>query len=122
MRSKAHARGCFPVEWKDYRKPILDGMLTFMKPRDDTPLERLAGSVERVTFHSEESGFCVLRVKVRGRRELVAVVGSAAFITPGEFVECLGSWHNDRTHGLQFKAVRLSAVLPGTVEGIERYL
>jgi hypothetical protein len=31
----------------------------------DTPVERLQGAVERVTFHSEESGFCVLRVKVR---------------------------------------------------------
>jgi exodeoxyribonuclease V alpha subunit len=30
----------------------------------DTPVERLSGSVERVTFHSEESGFCVLRAKV----------------------------------------------------------
>jgi len=28
--------------------------------------ETLAGSIERVTFHSEQSGFCVLRVKVKG--------------------------------------------------------
>jgi len=33
----------------------------------DAPSERLSGSVERVTFHSEESGFCVLRAKVRGQ-------------------------------------------------------
>lgn len=97
-------------------------MLTFMNSHDNTPLERLSGSVERVTFHNDESGFCVLRVKVRGRRELVTVVGSAASVTPGEFVECLGSWHNDRTHGLQFKAQRLTTVLPGTAEGIEKYL
>jgi exodeoxyribonuclease V alpha subunit len=44
----------------------------------DSPTERLSGSVERVTFHSEESGFCVLRVKVKGHRELVIVIGSAA--------------------------------------------
>ncbi|MEI8356822.1 MAG: hypothetical protein WCG31_12155 [Deltaproteobacteria bacterium] len=31
-----------------------------------TPFERLSGSVERVTLHSEESGFCVLRSKVKG--------------------------------------------------------
>jgi len=30
------------------------------------PTEALAGLVERVTFHSAETGFCVLRVKVRG--------------------------------------------------------
>ena len=60
-----------------------------------TPLERLSGSVERVTFHSEKGGFCVLRVKVRGQRELVTVTGSAASVTPGEYVECRGNWIND---------------------------
>src|SRR5688572_30427806 len=48
----------------------------------DTPTEQLAGSVERVTFHSEETGFCVLRVKVRGRWDLETVVGTAPSITP----------------------------------------
>jgi exodeoxyribonuclease V alpha subunit len=33
--------------------------------------EVLAGTVERVTFHNAESGFCVLRVKARGHRDLV---------------------------------------------------
>lgn len=95
-----------------------------MKPphTSDAPTERLAGSVERVTFHSEESGFCVLRAKVRGHRELVTVIGSAASITPGEFVECIGIWTNDRTHGLQFKANQLKVVPPTTLEGIEKYL
>jgi exodeoxyribonuclease V alpha subunit len=88
----------------------------------DTPNERLAGSVERVTFHSEESGFCVLRAKVRGHRELVTVIGSAASITPGEYIECVGIWTNDRTHGLQFKANQLKVVPPSTLEGIEKYL
>ncbi|MFH0810401.1 MAG: ATP-dependent RecD-like DNA helicase [Pseudomonadota bacterium] len=87
-----------------------------------TPPERLSGSVERVTFHSEESGFCVLRVKVRGQRDLATVIGSAASVTPGEYIECLGLWHNDRTHGLQFKADQLKVVPPSTIEGIEKYL
>jgi exodeoxyribonuclease V alpha subunit len=37
--------------------------------------EALAGLVERVTFHNEDTGFCVLRVKARGRRDLVTVTG-----------------------------------------------
>ena len=53
-------------------------------PASDTPPDHLAGSGERVTFHSEETGFCVLRVKVRGHRDLVTVVGTAPTITPGE--------------------------------------
>ena len=36
----------------------------------DNPLEKLKGSIERVTFHIESSGFCVQRIKVRGHREL----------------------------------------------------
>jgi exodeoxyribonuclease V alpha subunit len=49
------------------------------------PTEVLAGSVERVTFHNAESGFCVLRIKARGQRELVTVVGHAAEISAGEW-------------------------------------
>jgi len=44
-------------------------------PAPDTPVEHLAGTVERVTCHSEETGFCVLRVKVRGHRDLFTYVG-----------------------------------------------
>ena len=84
--------------------------------------EALAGLVERVTFHNAENGFCVLRVKVRGQRDLITVVGHAATITAGEFVQLSGSWVNDRTHGLQFRASFLKASAPTTLEGIERYL
>lgn len=84
--------------------------------------EQLSGSIENVTFHSEESGFCVLRVRVRGQRDLVAVVGKAAVVSPGEYLEADGQWVNDRTHGLQFKADELRLVPPSTLEGIEKYL
>ena len=84
--------------------------------------EALAGLVERVTFHNAENGFCVLRVKVRGRRDLVTVVGHAAMISAGEFVQMSGRWFNDHTHGHQFKAEFLKASPPTTGEGIERYL
>lgn len=86
------------------------------------PHERLSGAVERVTFHSEQTGFCVLRVKVKGQRDLVTVIGSAPSVTPGEYLECQGRWVNDRQHGLQFKADSLRCVPPSTLEGIERYL
>ena len=84
--------------------------------------EVLAGLVERVTFHNAENGFCVLRIKARGHRDLITVVGHAASISAGEFVQASGAWHNDRTHGLQFKAGFLRTTMPTTVEGIEKYL
>ena len=91
-------------------------------PRTSTPTEVLAGLVDRVTFHNSENGFCVLRVKARGQRDLITVIGHAAMISAGEFVQASGSWINDRTHGVQFKASFLKATAPTTIEGIEKYL
>src|SRR5438874_3690435 len=91
-------------------------------PKRSTPTEVLAGLVDRVTFHNSENGFCVLRVKARGQRDLITLVGHAAMISAGEFVQASGSWVNDRTHGVQFKASFLKATAPTTVEGIEKYL
>ena len=92
------------------------------QPRTRQQPEKLAGLVERVTFHNPDNGFCVLRVKARGQRDLVTVVGHAPTISAGEFVQATGTWVNDRTHGPQFKASFLRAAPPTTVEGIEKYL
>jgi hypothetical protein len=73
-------------------------------PRASTPTEVLAGLVDRVTFHNAENGFCVLRVKARGQRDRITVLGHAATISAGEFVQANGTWVNDRTHGVQFRA------------------
>ena len=84
--------------------------------------EVLAGLVERVTFHNPENGFCVLRTKARGHRDLVTIVGHAAMVSPGEWVTATGEWINDRNHGQQFKARFLRISAPSSVEGIEKYL
>jgi exodeoxyribonuclease V alpha subunit len=86
------------------------------------PQERIEGVVERVTFHNQETGFCVLRIKVKGQRDLVAIIGSLASIAPGEHVECSGMWFNDKKHGLQFKAQHIQVVPPATLEGMQKYL
>src|ERR1700731_3510037 len=91
-------------------------------PRTSTPTEVLAGLVDLVTFHNPENGFCVLRVKARGQRDLITVIGHAAMISAGEFIQASGSWINDRTHGVQYRASFLKATAPTTVEGIEKYL
>jgi hypothetical protein len=86
------------------------------------PTEVLAGLVERVTFHNTENGFCVLRARARGQRDLITVLGHAAMISAGEFVQTRGTWVNDRAHGVQFRAAFLKATAPTTIEGIEKYL
>jgi exodeoxyribonuclease V alpha subunit len=84
--------------------------------------EVLVGLVERVTYHNAENGFCVVRVKARGHRDLVTLVGHAATISAGEWITATGGWVNDRTHGQQFKAQFLKTSTPSSVEGIEKYL
>ena len=82
----------------------------------------VTGLIERVTFHNEETGFCVVRVKVDGRRDLVTVVGRASSINAGEWLAAEGSWTQDREHGTQLKAELLQTSAPTSREGIEKYL
>ena len=84
--------------------------------------EPLSGLVERVTFHSPDTGFCVLRVQVRGHRDLVTVLGSAAAVQPGEWIQASGRWDTHREHGLQFRTTFLQVTPPSSREGIEKYL
>jgi exodeoxyribonuclease V alpha subunit len=94
-----------------------------MKPRPQPcTQEVLAGLIERVTYHTSENGFCVLRVKARGHRDVVTVVGHAAAIAAGEWITASGEWVNDRTHGQQFRARFLRTSPPTSADGIEKYL
>src|SRR5450631_3057816 len=96
--------------------PKLTDAIVDMKPQAErSTQEVLAGLVERVTYHNAENGFCVLRIKARGHRELVTVVGHAATIAAGE-------WVNDRTHGQQFKTRFMRTSAPTSIDGIEKYL
>ena len=83
--------------------------------------EEISGLIERVTFHNEDSGFCVLRVKTPRHREETTVVGSLPSVTAGEWLVAEGWWVRDKEHGLQFKASTMKTVPPTTVAGIERY-
>ena len=84
--------------------------------------ESLAGLIERVTFHNEDTGFAVLKVKARGHRDLVTVVGTLASVSPGEWLNAEGRWVQDREFGQQFRAEILTSSAPTTREGIEKYL
>jgi len=84
--------------------------------------EEISGLIERVTFHNDDNGFCVLRVKTSGHREETTVVGSLPSVTAGEWLVAEGWWVRDKEHGLQFKATTMKTVPPTTADGIERYL
>lgn len=82
----------------------------------------LNGLVERITYHNEENGYCVLRVKVKGNLDLITVVGYTSCISPGEYINAKGAWIYTKEYGRQFKAEQLNVYPPNTIDGIERYL
>jgi len=90
--------------------------------RKREPRESLSGLIERVTFFNEDNGFSVLKVQVRGHRDLVTVVGALPSVSPGEWLTAEGGWVQDREFGRQFRAELLRSTPPTTREGIEKYL
>ena len=86
------------------------------------PDDRLSGTIERVTYHDPESGFCVLQVRTSGRRDLVTVVGRVPSATAGEGLRADGRYERDPKHGLQFRASELQLAPPSTPEGAQKYL
>ena len=85
-------------------------------------LDQIHGTVERVTYYNEETGYSVIRLSVAGRPDLVTVVGNLPEVNPGESLRLEGTWTTHSQYGRQFKAERCTQVLPATVEGLKRYL
>jgi exodeoxyribonuclease V alpha subunit len=97
-------------------------LCSLQSPPQSQIAESLSGLVERVTFHNEENGFAVLKVKAKGRRDLVTVVGSLPSVSAGEWLTAQGRWVQNKEFGLQFSADMLTSTAPTTREGIEKYL
>ena len=75
-------------------------------------VESLTGLIERVTYFNDENGYAVIKVKAKGHRDLVTVVGSLASVSAGEWVIAQGVWIRDREFGLQFRAEMLTSTPP----------
>ncbi len=105
-------------------------------PRPDTPVPpapdptpaapgtdvALDGTVERITFTNPTTGFSVVRLRVRGRREPITVVGTLPAAQPGEFLVMMGRWQTDPRHGAQFRPTTAEVRRPSDIDGIVRYL
>ncbi len=80
------------------------------------------GLVERVTFHTEETGYCVLKVKPERGGELITVIGNAPRVVAGENIEATGEWVANAEYGRQLKAGAITLSRPESLEGLTRYL
>jgi hypothetical protein len=102
--------------------PLCSEHFHMAAPNEQQPQDGITGLIERVTFHNEETGFAGLRVKAKGHRDLVTVVGTLAAVNAGEWVTAQGRWVRDKEHGLQLSAEHLKCSEPTSREGIEKYL
>jgi exodeoxyribonuclease V alpha subunit len=91
-------------------------------PRNTTKPEVLRGLVDRVVFHNEDNGYCILKIVPEGRHDVVSLIGKAPRVVAGEEFEAKGVWEPNRDFGPQFKADALKLRRPDSLAGIERYL
>lgn len=84
--------------------------------------ESLTGVVERLTYHSSESGYSVARLKSPGERDLITIIGSFANLQPGQTLKLFGFWREHPKYGVQFQVVKYQETKPATLTGIEKYL
>lgn len=87
-----------------------------------TPAESLQGVVERLTYHSQESGYTVARLKAPRTSELVTIVGNFANIQAGQTLHLQGTWRDHPKFGAQFQVMQYRETKPATLTGIEKYL
>jgi exodeoxyribonuclease V alpha subunit len=92
-------------------------------------VDKLVGSIERVTYYNPENGYSVLRLQPdRGRgpgadaHGLVTVTGNLPELAPGEHLTLSGRWVSHPKHGVQFQVEICEQTLPATLAGIRRYL
>ena len=64
-------------------------------------LEKLTGTVEDITYFSEETGYCVAEISTA--QEGVTIVGNMGELVVGSEIECVGKWAFHPSFGRQLK-------------------
>jgi exodeoxyribonuclease V alpha subunit len=85
-------------------------------------MHTLEGTLERITYQSEEDGYTVGKLTPAGKRFMVTIVGKLAGVRPGETLRLEGEWQEHRDHGRQFAVITCRTLMPATIDGIRRYL
>jgi exodeoxyribonuclease V alpha subunit len=82
----------------------------------------LEGTLERITYYSDEDGYTVARLTPHNTNYTVTIVGKLIGLRPGETLLLEGEWQDHRDHGRQFHVQTCRTVMPATIDGVRRYL
>ena len=83
-------------------------------------LQQLSGSIERVIYANEENGYAVCDLGTDD--DLVTIQGTLPYIAEGDGVTVYGRWVHNPKYGRQFSVERYERILPADVNAILRYL
>jgi exodeoxyribonuclease V alpha subunit len=90
---------------------------------DSADLDKLSGIVKRVTYHSVETGYSVLKVNPFNKpNEEISVTVHQSKVFAGATMDFYGTWTHHPSYGQQFKAVRTAERKPATAHALEKYL
>jgi len=84
--------------------------------------EEIFGTIDRITFRSDSSGFTVAQLKMPKAKEPLCIVGTMPELSAGESIRCKGMFRHHPAHGTQFQVSEYQASLPTDSLGIRRYL
>ena len=87
----------------------------------ETTKSKLKGEIVRKLYESDDMRYAVLRLKDEGGREIV-IRGALGGLNCGQLLEVSGLWEKHPDFGMQFKVESYQIRLPGTREGIIRFL
>lgn len=90
---------------------------------DNKNLEKLTGIVKRITFHSVETGWTILKINpIDNPHKEIAVTLHQSKVFAGATMEFYGNWTHHPKYGEQFKAVRAIEQKPASANALEKYL
>lgn len=81
----------------------------------------LEGTLERITYYSEETLFMVARLRCTDD-VLNTITGNMPRFTVGERLKVEGQWFEHKDYGRQFKVQKYEVVMPHNEKGVLRFL
>ncbi len=81
----------------------------------------ITGTLDRIIFKNDDTGFCVCAVRV-SNTDTITVRGSLAHLHPGEYITITGAWVDHPKFGRQFDAQGCTVQAPTSLGGLQKYL
>ena len=81
-----------------------------------TEAEELKGTIEQISFHNKDNGYCVLKINTPSR--LVTLTVRLPTVSIGEEVQCHRTWVIHPKFGEQFQASRIITQPPSKVKDV----